>query len=70
MRWTDIEQIAADLAAQYPAAEPLTVDFTEIRDRAAALSAFSDDPARCNLRILESIQLAWLDRLDGIGTTD
>ncbi|MBZ6474312.1 Fe-S cluster assembly protein IscX [Streptomyces griseocarneus] len=62
MRWTDIEQIAADLAARHPGTKPLTVKPTEIRDRVAALSGFTDDPTLCNPRILESIQLAWSDR--------
>ncbi|MGW1071880.1 Fe-S cluster assembly protein IscX [Streptomyces sp. NPDC002537] len=62
MQWTDIDRIAAGLAAQHPDTEPLKVDFLDIRDRVADLNGFSGDPTRVNLRILESIQLAWLDR--------
>ncbi|MEV4441264.1 Fe-S cluster assembly protein IscX [Streptomyces sp. NPDC049577] len=62
MRWTDTEQIAAALADRHPDTSPHTVEPTEIRDLAARLSGFSDDSTRCNRRILESIQLAWIDR--------
>ncbi len=64
MRWTDIEQIAAGLAEKHPATRPLKVNLADIRDLTAELSGFSDDPTRCNARILESIQLAWSDRSD------
>ncbi|MEU2874402.1 Fe-S cluster assembly protein IscX [Streptomyces olivoreticuli] len=66
MQWTDIDRIAAGLAERHPAAEPLKVDFLDLRDRVAGLSGFSGDPTRVNMRILESIQLAWLDRM-GMG---
>ncbi|RLU77435.1 Fe-S assembly protein IscX [Streptomyces griseocarneus] len=62
MQWTDIDRIAAGLAEQHPDTEPLKVDFLAIRDRVAGLNGFRGDPTRVNLRILESIQLAWLDR--------
>ncbi|MFI1968630.1 Fe-S assembly protein IscX [Streptomyces cinnamoneus] len=62
MGWTDIEQIAAGLARKHPGTDPLAVTLTDVRDRVAALSGFTDDPTRCNARILESIQLAWSDR--------
>ncbi|MGK5548462.1 Fe-S cluster assembly protein IscX [Streptomyces sp. URMC 127] len=62
MQWTDIQQIAAQLAAKHPDRAPLTVEFPEVRDLVIGLRDFSDDPARYNVRILESIQLAWSDR--------
>ncbi|GGP33188.1 MULTISPECIES: Fe-S cluster assembly protein IscX [Streptomyces] len=62
MRWTDIEEIAAALAEQHPTTRPVTADLVRIRDWAAGLTGFSDDPTRCNARLLESIQLAWSDR--------
>ncbi|WP_190131589.1 Fe-S cluster assembly protein IscX [Streptomyces mashuensis] len=65
MRWTDIDRIAAGLAEQHPGTRPLSLQPLEVRDRAAALGGFTDDPTRCNARILESIQLAWSDRVAG-----
>ncbi|MFC5148422.1 Fe-S cluster assembly protein IscX [Streptomyces aureoversilis] len=62
MRWTDIQQIAAQLAAKHPDHKPLAVEFPEVRDLVVGLDGFGDDPARYNVRILESIQLAWSDR--------
>ncbi|MFF7726667.1 Fe-S cluster assembly protein IscX [Streptomyces sp. NPDC008001] len=64
MQWTDIQQIAARLAAQHPDRKPLAVEFPEVRDLVTGLEGFSDDPARYNVRILESIQLAWCDRTE------
>ncbi|MDT0448456.1 MULTISPECIES: Fe-S cluster assembly protein IscX [Streptomyces] len=62
MRWTDIEEIAAGLAEQHPTTRPVTTDLAQIQNWAAGLTGFSDDPTRCNARLLESIQLAWSDR--------
>ncbi|MFH8786618.1 Fe-S cluster assembly protein IscX [Streptomyces roseoverticillatus] len=70
MRWTDIQQIAAQLAAKHPHRKPLSVEFPEVRDLVIGLEGFSDDPARYNVRILESIQLAWSDRCDGGDTSN
>lgn len=63
MKWTDVNDIAIELADTYPDVDPLTVRFTDLRDWVMALPEFDDDPEHCGEKILEAIQMAWLDEL-------
>ncbi len=64
MRWTDVREIAIALADRYPEVDPLSVRFTDLHRWVRALPGFSDDPERSNEKILEAIQMAWLDERD------
>ena len=61
MKWTDINDIAIELYEKYPDTDPLSVRFTDLRQWVMDLPAFDDDPAHCGEKILEAIQMAWLD---------
>ncbi len=61
LTWTDSEDIGLALCERYPTDDPLAVRFTELRDRVCALPDFADDPAACNERKLEAIQMAWYE---------
>ncbi len=65
MRWTDVREIAASLAERHPGVKPLAVRFTDLHRWACELPGFADDPERSNEKILEAIQMAWLDEIDG-----
>jgi len=60
LKWTDAEELAAQLYEQYPDVDPLTLRFTKLRDMVCTLDDFDDDPKRCSEGILEAIQMAWL----------
>ncbi len=64
MRWTDVREIAIELAERYPDVDPLSVRFTDLHRWVRELPGFSDDPARSNEQILEAIQMTWLDERD------
>ena len=64
MKWTDINDIAIDLSEAHPEVEPLTLRFTELRQWVLDLDGFDDDPERCGEKILEAIQMAWLEEKD------
>ena len=64
MKWTDINDIAIELADAHPDVEPMSVRFTDLRQWVLDLPDFDDDPARCGEKILEGIQMAWLDEAD------
>ncbi|MBF0126905.1 MAG: Fe-S cluster assembly protein IscX [Magnetococcales bacterium] len=64
MKWTDINEIAIALADSLPELDPLSVRFTELMDWVMNLPGFDDDPQRCNEKVLEAIQMAWLDELE------
>ena len=61
MKWIDAEDIGIALAEKYPGVDPLTLRFTDLRERVLALDGFDDDPKASNKPKLEAIQMAWLE---------
>ncbi|NBX02813.1 MAG: Fe-S assembly protein IscX [Alphaproteobacteria bacterium] len=64
MRWLDVRDIAIALEDAHPDADNVNLRFTDLRAWVMALPDFSDDPNGCNEKILEAIQMAWLDERD------
>ena len=64
MKWTDTLEIAIALSEKYPDVDPLTVRFTDLFAWVQELDDFDDDPERCGEKILEAIQMAWIDEID------
>ena len=60
MKWTDVYDIAIELADAYPDTDPQYINFVDLRNWIIELSDFDDDPDRCGEKILEAIQLAWI----------
>jgi FeS assembly protein IscX len=61
MKWTDTLEIAMALADEHPEVDPQTVRFTDLHRWVAELPEFDDDPARSGEKILEAIQMAWIE---------
>lgn len=61
MKWTDIRDIAIALSDKFPDTVPLEVRFTDLHKWVMELEGFDDDPQRSNEKILEAIQMAWLE---------
>ena len=61
LKWTDTLEIAIALDEAYPDVDPRYVRFTDLHDWVCVLSEFDDDPARSNEKILEAIQMDWID---------
>ena len=61
MKWTDIQEIAEALYDQHSDLDPLTIRFTDLHRWVCELDGFQDDPQRSNEKILEAIQMAWID---------
>jgi len=64
MKWKDVREIAIALAEHHPGVKPLEVRFTDLHRWVRELPGFSDDPSRSNEKILEAIQMAWLDEVE------
>lgn len=64
MKWTDSREIAIELTEKYPDIDPKTIRFTDLRDWVMALDGFDDDPKHCGEKILEAIQLHWMDEAE------
>jgi len=61
VKWIQSEDIAIALADKFPGVDPLTVRFTDLRDKVLALDGFDDDPKSSNESKLEAIQMAWYE---------
>ena len=61
MKWTDSEDIGIALVEKFPEVDPLTVRFTDLRQRVLELDGFDDDPQHSNEPKLEAIQMAWYE---------
>jgi FeS assembly protein IscX len=61
MKWTDTIRIAEELSDKYPDVDPLTVRFTDLHKWVVDLEDFDDDPNRSGEKILEAIQMAWIE---------
>ncbi|MBI1774627.1 MAG: Fe-S cluster assembly protein IscX [Proteobacteria bacterium] len=64
MRWIDIRDIAIGLEEAHPEVDILAIRFTDLHKWVMALPGFEDDAERSNEKILEAIQMAWLEERD------
>ncbi|NEX61774.1 Fe-S cluster assembly protein IscX [Noviherbaspirillum galbum] len=61
MKWTDTIRIAEELHDKHPGVDPLTIRFTDLHRWVCELEDFDDEPNRSSEKILEAIQMAWID---------
>ncbi|MCP4473172.1 MAG: Fe-S cluster assembly protein IscX [Gammaproteobacteria bacterium] len=64
LQWTDSIEIALDLMEEHPDVDPKRINFVDLRRWVLELEQFNDNPDRCGERILEAIQMAWLEEYD------
>ncbi len=64
LRWTDSLEIALGLIDAHPNVDPKTIRFTDLHRWVCALPEFEDEPNRSNERVLEAIQMNWIDEAD------
>jgi len=61
MNWIDIYDIAIALEEKNPTIDIININFVDLRNLVLQLEGFNDAPNKCNEKILEAIQKAWLD---------
>lgn len=61
MKWTDVRQIAENLYDLHPEVDPRTINFVELHNKIVSLPDFNDDHRRGGEKVLEAIQLAWIE---------
>ena len=61
LKWTDSLEIALELDDKYPDIDPLSIRFTDLHKWICELDNFDDDPNKSNEKILEAIQMAWIE---------
>ena len=64
MKWIDINEIAIELTENYPEIDPRYILFTDLHKWVTELENFEDENNKSNEKILEAIQMAWIEELD------
>ena len=64
MKWTDTREIAIALYDKFPDTDPKAVRFTDLHKWVMELPGFDDQPNRSGEKILEAIQMAWIDEAE------
>lgn len=64
MKWTDTREIAIALTDAHPDIDPKAIRFTDLHRWVLSLPGFDDDPSRSGEKILEAIQMAWIDEAE------
>ncbi|SMM98857.1 Believed to be involved in assembly of Fe-S clusters [uncultured Candidatus Thioglobus sp.] len=61
MIWTDSLDIAIALDEAHPDFDPTFINFVDLRKMVIALEEFNDDENKSGEKILEAIQMHWLE---------
>ena len=61
LNWSDHREIGERLFEKYDTLNPLTVRFTDMHKWILDLEDFEGQPDQSNEKILEAIQMAWID---------
>jgi len=64
LKWTDTREIAILLEDRFPEKDNLNLRFTDLHSWIVNLKEFDDKPEGSNEKILEAIQMAWIDERD------
>ena len=64
LTWTDSLEVALALLEHHPDVDPKTIRFTDLQAWVMALPNFVGELEHCNERILEAIQMHWIDEID------
>jgi FeS assembly protein IscX len=64
LRWTDTIDIAIELEERYPDVDVVNLRFTDLHKWVCELPDFEAKPEDSSEKVLEAIQMAWLDERD------
>jgi len=61
LKWIDSLEIAIALDDAHPDVDPKIIRFTDLHEWIMALEEFDDEPDNSGEKILEAIQMAWIE---------
>lgn len=64
LKWTDTLDIAIALDEEHPDVDPQYIRFTDLHQWVCDLDEFEDKPDASSEKILEAIQMTWIDEKD------
>ena len=59
--WTDSLEIAISLEEAHPDIDPININFVDLRELVMSLEEFNEGDTQCGEKILEAIQMCWID---------
>ena len=62
--WTDSLEIAMSLADNFPEIDPRTINFVDLRTLVLNLEDFEEADSKCGERVLEAIQMNWIEEIE------
>ena len=63
LKWTDSLDIAIELAEKHPNVDPKYIRYTDLHQWVCSLDSFDDNPENSNEKILEAIQMNWIEEV-------
>ena len=64
MDWLDVYEIALELSDKFPNVDPQWISFPDLHDKVCKLDNFIGEPKKSNEKILEAIQMRWIEEYD------
>jgi FeS assembly protein IscX len=64
LKWTDTLDIAIELNEVHPDIDPQYARFTDLHQWVCELGNFDDQPSKSSEKILEAIQMTWIEEKD------
>ena len=61
MNWTNSLEIAIALEESHPEIDPKKINFVDLRQFVSGLDEFKEGDSRCGERVLEAIQMHWIE---------
>ncbi len=61
LNWNDINDIAIELSDKFPEIDPQWISFPDLHSKICNLESFIGDPNRSNEKVLEAIQMLWIE---------
>lgn len=64
LKWSDASDIAMALSERHPDIDPRYIRYTDLHRWVLAIEDFDDEPERSGEKLLEAIQMAWIEEVD------
>lgn len=64
LKWSDAPDIAIALSERHPDVDPRYIRYTDLHRWVLDLEDFDDEPERSGEKLLEAIQMAWIEEVD------
>jgi FeS assembly protein IscX len=61
LTWLDTNDIAIELCDKFPDTDPQWISFPDLHKKICELESFNGDPKSSNEKILEAIQMLWIE---------